>query len=431
MDYNQNNRNNQNGGNGGGGNNFFNKNPIGAFIIFALIVIVIFRAMSPNDGGFGEGMMSNGGVGELKSIKYSEFKKELESGQISSVNIAQSTIKAQGNGVVYTVKRVEDPELIRILEAKGIPYGAYNETNLLSEIIFSYVLPLALFFGIWMFLVSRMQKGATSFLGGGTKKLINSEKPSVKFSDVAGAEEAKEEVKEIVDFLKNPDRYIALGAKIPKGVLLVGPPGTGKTLLAKAVAGEANVPFFSVAGSSFIEMFVGVGASRVRDLFEMAKKEGVLTHKRAIEYCDEKTKTFNEVVEHVAKSVQGDILIWAPCVCPLTIPENYERAIQNLQEFVLSDNLYDSVVSAKLFKEYLWNENNPINYNPVKHVPSQQLPEWKIIVNGFYIARRQDMINWKYFYGQKPLLYILSKKESVDIDDAEDFEVAKALLGIE
>lgn len=273
MDYNQNNRNNQNGGNGGGGNNFFNKNPIGAFIIFALIVIVIFRAMSPNDGGFGEGMMSNGGVGELKSIKYSEFKKELESGQISSVNIAQSTIKAQGNGVVYTVKRVEDPELIRILEAKGIPYGAYNETNLLSEIIFSYVLPLALFFGIWMFLVSRMQKGATSFLGGGTKKLINSEKPSVKFSDVAGAEEAKEEVKEIVDFLKNPDRYIALGAKIPKGVLLVGPPGTGKTLLAKAVAGEANVPFFSVAGSSFIEMFVGVGASRVRDLFEMAKKE--------------------------------------------------------------------------------------------------------------------------------------------------------------
>ena len=167
------------------------------------------------------------------------------------------------------------------------------------------------------------------------------------------------------------------------------------------------------------------------EMLEMAKKEGVLTHKRAIEYCDEKTKTFNEVVEHVAKSVQGDILIWAPCVCPLTIPENYERAIQNLQEFVLSDNLYDSVVSAKLFKEYLWNENNPINYNPVKHVPSQQLPEWKIIVNGFYIARRQDMINWKYFYGQKPLLYILSKKESVDIDDAEDFEVAKALLGIE
>ncbi|EPZ3061558.1 AAA family ATPase, partial [Campylobacter coli] len=130
-------------------------------------------------------------------------------------------------------------------------------------------------FGIWMFLASRMQKNmGSSILGiGSSKKLVNSEKPKVKFNDVAGVEEAKEEVKEIVDFLKYPERYIKLGAKIPKGLLLVGPPGTGKTLLAKAVAGEADVPFFSVSGSSFIEMFVGVGASRVRDLFENAKKE--------------------------------------------------------------------------------------------------------------------------------------------------------------
>ena len=105
------------------------------------------------------------------------------------------------------------------------------------------------------------------------KKLMNSEKPKVNFSDVAGNDEAKEEVQELIEFLKSPDKYIKLGAKIPKGVLLVGPPGTGKTLLARAVAGEAEVPFFSVAGSSFIEMFVGVGASRVRDLFEQAKKE--------------------------------------------------------------------------------------------------------------------------------------------------------------
>ena len=126
-----------------------------------------------------------------------------------------------------------------------------------------------------MFLASRMQRNmGGGILGmGSSKKLVNSEKPKVKFADVAGVQEAKEEVKEIVDFLKHPDRYINLGAKIPKGVLLVGPPGTGKTLLAKAVAGEADVPFFSVSGSSFIEMFVGVGASRVRDLFENAKKE--------------------------------------------------------------------------------------------------------------------------------------------------------------
>ena len=126
-----------------------------------------------------------------------------------------------------------------------------------------------------MFLASRMQRNmGGGILGmGSSKKLVNSEKPKVKFADVAGVQEAKEEVKEIVDFLKHPDRYINLGAKIPKGVLLVGPPDTGKTLLAKAVAGEADVPFFSVSGSSFIEMFVGVGASRVRDLFENAKKE--------------------------------------------------------------------------------------------------------------------------------------------------------------
>ncbi|MCF6173302.1 MAG: ATP-dependent zinc metalloprotease FtsH, partial [Campylobacteraceae bacterium] len=143
------------------------------------------------------------------------------------------------------------------------------------EILFSWVLPIFIFFGIWMLLANRMQKNmGGGILGmGSSKKLVNSEKPKVKFNDVAGVLEAKEEVKEIVDFLKHPDRYMNLGAKIPKGVLLVGPPGTGKTLLAKAVAGEADVPFFSVSGSSFIEMFVGVGASRVRDLFENAKKE--------------------------------------------------------------------------------------------------------------------------------------------------------------
>jgi len=155
-----------------------------------------------------------------------------------------------------------------------VPYGAINDNNWLSELIFGWIIPIFIFFAIWMFLASRMQKGMGGVLGfGSAKGLIKSEKPDVKFDDVAGNEEAKEEVKEIVDFLKNPDRYIELGAKIPKGVLLIGPPGTGKTLLAKAVAGEADVPFFAVSGSSFIEMFVGVGAARVRDLFNQAKKE--------------------------------------------------------------------------------------------------------------------------------------------------------------
>ena len=163
---------------------------------------------------------------------------------------------------------------IPLLDEKGVEYTGYSESNWLSDMLFGWVLPIFIFFAIWMFLANRMQKNmGNGILGiGSSKRLVNAEKPNVKFDDMAGNVEAKDEVVEIVDFLKNPERYAALGAKIPKGVLLVGPPGTGKTLLAKAVAGEANVPFFSVSGSSFIEMFVGVGASRVRDLFENAKK---------------------------------------------------------------------------------------------------------------------------------------------------------------
>ncbi|HED6068168.1 TPA: ATP-dependent zinc metalloprotease FtsH, partial [Campylobacter jejuni] len=241
---------------------------------FAIIMIIIFKGFFDGNGSFGGALNGN----EVnKNVPYSELKKLIESGQINQVSIGQTTIKAisSSHNTVYTAKKVNDPELVSLLDSKNIAYGAYSETNWFTDILFSWVLPVFIFFGIWMFLASRMQKNmGSSILGiGSSKKLVNSEKPKVKFSDVAGVEEAKEEVKEIVDFLKYPERYIKLGAKIPKGLLLVGPPGTGKTLLAKAVAGEADVPFFSVSGSSFIEMFVGVGASRVRDLFENAKKE--------------------------------------------------------------------------------------------------------------------------------------------------------------
>ncbi|ANE34740.1 ATP-dependent zinc metalloprotease FtsH [Campylobacter hyointestinalis] len=263
---NNDNKNGQNNNNG----NFFNKNPIIVFAAFAIIIVLAFRSFTP------EGMNEFGGTTNSKSVSYSELKQLIKSKQISNVSIGQTTIRAEGGGTTYIVKKVNnDQTLVPLLESEGVSYGAYSETNWFSDMLFSWVIPVFIFFGIWMFLASRMQKNMGSgILGmGSSKKLVNSERPKVKFNDVAGVEEAKEEVKEIVDFLKNPDRYISLGAKIPKGVLLVGPPGTGKTLLAKAVAGEADVPFFSVSGSSFIEMFVGVGASRVRDLFENAKKE--------------------------------------------------------------------------------------------------------------------------------------------------------------
>ncbi|MDD4507181.1 MAG: AAA family ATPase, partial [Sulfurospirillaceae bacterium] len=261
-------------------NNFFNQNPLLVFAIFSIVVILIFKNFTSTSDA--NAMGGNFGTQNIvtKNINYYELKELIRNGQISSVAIGQTTIKAfSGEGAqktAYVVKKVgEDNTLIPLMDEKKVSYGGYNETNMLTEILFSWVLPVFVFFGIWMFLANKMQKNmGGGILGmGSSKKLVNSEKPNVKFDDVAGVEEAKEEVKEIVDFLKHPDRYMSLGAKIPKGVLLVGPPGTGKTLLAKAVAGEASVPFFSVSGSSFIEMFVGVGASRVRDLFENAKKE--------------------------------------------------------------------------------------------------------------------------------------------------------------
>ena len=255
-----------------GGNGFFNKNPILIFAIFAVIMIIAFRGLS---GGLDGNLMEQAGS---KNVTYSDLKEMIKNKQVGQVGISEFSIRAVSNGepkTIYIAKRVSDPMLVPLLDEQKIPYSAYSEANWFSDLLFSWVLPVFIFFGIWMFLASRMQRNMGSgILGmGSSKKLVNSEKPKVKFADVAGVQEAKEEVKEIVDFLKHPDRYINLGAKIPKGVLLVGPPGTGKTLLAKAVAGEADVPFFSVSGSSFIEMFVGVGASRVRDLFENAKKE--------------------------------------------------------------------------------------------------------------------------------------------------------------
>jgi cell division protease FtsH len=261
--------------------NFFNDNPLLAFALFSIVIILVFKLLIGDQAGGLNQMMPQGqGVVATKKITYSSVKRFAKEGKIKKVKITPTTIEALGeeNGrtVRYIAEKIpaNDPDFIKILDEKGIEYSGVMGNGFVSEMI-SMLLPIFIFFAIWIFLAKRMSKG----MGGGilgvgkAGKLINSEKPNVKFDDVAGVDEAKEEVKEIVDFLKYPERYIALGAKIPKGVLLVGPPGTGKTLLAKAVAGEASVPFFSVSGSSFIEMFVGVGASRVRDLFEQAKKE--------------------------------------------------------------------------------------------------------------------------------------------------------------
>ena len=270
MENNSNKSNNNN-------NNFFNQNPLITFAIFSVVVILIFKMMVGDGMGMNSSTMGSSATARVSPIDYSRLKELVKEKGVKKVEIGQSYIKALSSdgSKLYTTRIVRgDNELVKLLDKEKIEYTGFSETNWFTD-MFGWVFPFLIIIGIWMFFASRMQKSmGGGLLGmGNSKKLISSEKPKTKFDDVAGVEEAKEEVQEIVDFLKYPGRYVEIGAKIPKGVLLVGSPGTGKTLLAKAVAGEAEVPFFSVSGSSFIEMFVGVGAARVRDLFEQAKKD--------------------------------------------------------------------------------------------------------------------------------------------------------------
>jgi len=259
--------------------NFFNKNPLITFAIFSIVVILLFKVFIGDESQL-TAKVNGSAATRTQEVSYAELKKLILNKQVEKVAIGQTYIRALSadgnNKTAYTTRRIlgEDTKLTDLLDKQNIDYSGFNESNWFTE-MFGWLFPFLIIIAIWMFFAGRMQKSmGGGILGmGSSKKLVNSEKPKTKFDDVAGAQEAKEEVLEIVDFLRSPGRYVELGAKIPKGVLLVGSPGTGKTLLAKAVAGEADVPFFSVSGSSFIEMFVGVGAARVRDLFEQAKKD--------------------------------------------------------------------------------------------------------------------------------------------------------------
>ncbi len=210
-------------------------------------------------------------------ITYFEFKQLIKNGRVDNVAISTEKINgaykdAKDPNRYFTTIRVEDPDLVRDLESHGVNYSGVAENKWIA-IMLSWLLPLGVFFLLWTFLMRRMGGGPQGVLSVGKAKVkIYAEKEvGVTFQDVAGIDEAKAELEEVVQFLKDPGKYQKLGGKIPKGVLLLGAPGTGKTLLARAVAGEAGVPFFSMSGSEFVEMFVGVGAARVRDLFGQAK----------------------------------------------------------------------------------------------------------------------------------------------------------------
>jgi len=212
-----------------------------------------------------------------RSIPYSEFKQLVKNGDVAEISIGdqaiRGTLKAgDAKTKAFMVTRVEDPKLTEELEAKGVKYTGEVMNRWLPELL-GWIIPLLFLVGIWGFFFRRMSgaEGGVMSFARSKAKIYADDEVKVRFQDVAGVEEAKDELKEIVEFLQNPKKYTNLGGRIPKGVLLVGPPGTGKTLLARAVAGEAHVPFFSMSGSEFVEMFVGVGAARIRDLFQQAE----------------------------------------------------------------------------------------------------------------------------------------------------------------
>ncbi len=217
---------------------------------------------------------------KVNEISYSQFKNLVRENRVEDLIITPENIKGKikgGEGIELSGKpfqtvRVEDPELIKELDNKRIQYKGKRENKWVTG-IFAWVIPIIFFFLLWRLLFARMgpEAGALSF-GKSRAKIFAQKESKVTFKDVAGIDEAKEELQEVIEFLKNPEKFRKLGGKIPKGVLLVGSPGTGKTLLARAVAGEANVAFFSISGSDFVEMFVGVGAARVRDLFAQAQQ---------------------------------------------------------------------------------------------------------------------------------------------------------------
>lgn len=210
-----------------------------------------------------------------QELTYSQFLKEIETNNMSKVTIINNSITGTLiDGTNFSTYSPNDPELINILRSKNIIIEAKPPVEVSWWMrLLSSILPMLLIIGVWIFMLQQMQGGGNKVMSFGKSraKLLGKETPKVTFKDVAGIDEAEEEVQEVIEFLKNPAKFKKLGAKIPRGILLYGPPGAGKTLLARAIAGEAGVPFFSISGSDFVEMFVGVGASRVRDLFKQAK----------------------------------------------------------------------------------------------------------------------------------------------------------------
>lgn len=250
---------------------------IGLWVVIAIVLMALFNNFGPQ------------GDHSDSSLSYSQFIGAVKAGQVQQVMIDEKIIKGKmQSGEKFKTYSPDDPHLVDDLLANGVEIKAIppEQPSMLMQLLISFG-PMLLLIAVWVFFMRQMQGGAGGGRGAMTfgkskARMLEEDQIKVTFADVAGCDEAKEEVEEMVDFLKDPSKYQRLGGKIPRGVLMIGPPGTGKTLLARAIAGEARVPFFTISGSDFVEMFVGVGASRVRDMFDQAKK-----HAPCIIFIDE------------------------------------------------------------------------------------------------------------------------------------------------
>ena len=242
-----------------------NARNIAFWLVLFLLILALFNLFS-----------GSGNTLQSQTVKYSDFIAQVEEGNVEQVTLDGESVRFRGNdGRDYVTIKPTDADVTDKLIAEGVPVSAESQQQSGFQTFLLSLLPFLLLIGVWVYFMNRMQgggRGGAMGFGKSKAKMLTEKHGRVTFDDVAGIDEAKEELEEIVEFLRNPQKFSRLGGKIPKGALLVGPPGTGKTLLARAIAGEAGVPFFTISGSDFVEMFVGVGASRVRDMFEQAKK---------------------------------------------------------------------------------------------------------------------------------------------------------------
>jgi cell division protease FtsH len=399
-----------------------------AYLIVALVVAWLFQTL-----------IFRPLVIRWSEVPYSQFLEQLEAGEIRDVRLTEERIlynccgedeEGAVQGRVYNVVRVDDPDLIERLTASGVTFSGEPPSNALLPTLLGWLIPLIPLGLLWYFGLRRMGSAGAGVMsiGKSRAKEIEGERTGIKFGDVGGAEEASVELKEIIEFLKDPQRFTRLGAKLPKGVLLVGPPGTGKTLLAKATAGEAGVPFFSISGSDFVEMFVGVGAARVRDLFEQAKAKApcivfideidAIGQSRAtagaLAANDEREQTLNQLLSEMDgfEANQGVVIMAAT-----NRPEVLDKAL-------LRPGRFDRQIQVVLPTERGRREILAIHTRDVALDPEVDLKRLAQITAGFSGADLANIVN------EAALLAVRNDHAAVTMDDF-DQAIERIVAGLQ